>query len=619
MIFSYGLSLQGFNHIRSDTVCQDSHRIEHIKTNVVVVAVADGVGSEIHSDMASRVAASKSVEYCKENFPSKLNHETIQVLMKKAFIVAKNAVMDCAKESEFQLNECNTTLTLAIIIGSDLYFGHVGDGGIIVLNLDGTYSSVTTPQNDEEGRVYTLFFEDSWVFDKYHERVAGTLLATDGIYNWFYPPQLGNTSTELANLHIFLVDYFLNKNRLNIKKNGEKEVRDWVEKTLSDPKVCNVYDDKTIVIVINDSISYRLQPKEYYAPLDWDKLNKDYDERVRAILDDLDSVGTQKLDVRYSDSRPVEDHVEVDGFTFTECVGRGGEGTIYRISDTLAAKIFRDEILSIRGDELLKKVELMRKIKLDPTTLQHISWPIDLLYKNGSFCGYTMPSFSGQKTLRELYDGCCTVSHQDVLKITQNICKVVESIHSAGLVFGDLSPNNIGYNDRHEVFFYGMDACHIVNKTRGYNFRCRVGNIHYIAPEIFHQLDKMGSNNPAKVARYEDMDDGFSKNTDNFALAVIIFQNLTGGYSPFDVKPKESKFHKLKLVDTNNSPDIVENIKNNVSVFSRGYVHITNEVSKKTENFSNGLKCIFRKSFEESKSTLRPNATDWINELKQSE
>ena len=72
MIYSYGTTQQGPYHVQKNIVCQDFHYLKKVSEDCVIAAVADGLGSESHSDVASKIAATESVEYCAANLPSEL-------------------------------------------------------------------------------------------------------------------------------------------------------------------------------------------------------------------------------------------------------------------------------------------------------------------------------------------------------------------------------------------------------------------------------------------------------------------------------------------------------------------------------------------------------------------
>ena len=49
--------------------------------------------------------------------------------------------------SHEDVRQCNTTLSLAVFINGDIYYGHVGDSGIFAFYDDGNIEPITTQQN----------------------------------------------------------------------------------------------------------------------------------------------------------------------------------------------------------------------------------------------------------------------------------------------------------------------------------------------------------------------------------------------------------------------------------------------------------------------------------------
>ena len=60
MIYYYGVTQQGTYHIEHDLVCQDAHYCKVINDHFAIAAVADGLGSEKYSDVASKIASKTS-------------------------------------------------------------------------------------------------------------------------------------------------------------------------------------------------------------------------------------------------------------------------------------------------------------------------------------------------------------------------------------------------------------------------------------------------------------------------------------------------------------------------------------------------------------------------------
>lgn len=210
--------------------------------------------------------------------------------------------------------------------------------------------------------------------------------------------------------------------------------------------------------------------------------------------------------------------------------GRGGEGDIYRIINMPGhvVKIYHaDRITS----ELEKKIQVMIRHPPKREMLTQIAWPLDSVYgQKGAFCGFVMYQLNITNGLGDVYfyPPQKNISYKAKLTIAQNICAVISEIHNIGFVFGDFNPRNIGVNlDTCRVAFLDTDSYHIVDGAQTY--RCKVCLNGYVAPELIKKCE------PYKTDAYACAPlPTFTRETDNFALAIHIFRLLMNGYTPFN-------------------------------------------------------------------------------------
>ena len=276
MICTYGISQPGAYHIKKGIVCQDSHLIALCDADMAIAAVADGLGSAEHSDTASKIAVTTSVDYCRKSIADDANAAQIPEIIRAAFTAALKAIEEESTQKDRLIELYDTTLTLAVFIRDVLYYGHSGDSGIIALTTQGRYEQVTTQQRDNEGRVFPLFFRDMWEFTVYDKKVAGVMLATDGMLETFFPFYLRNSPEKI---HITLAQYFMNPLNFITKKNTDKTVEAEISEFMERIPDEQVNDDKTVVVLVNTSIKTKKQPDDYYKEPDWAELKKKYDEQ----------------------------------------------------------------------------------------------------------------------------------------------------------------------------------------------------------------------------------------------------------------------------------------------------------------------------------------------------
>jgi len=261
MIFTYGTSLTGSSHIKRNIPCQDFHVIKHMNDGRVIAVVADGVGSASHAEAGARIAAQTAATTCEQGLIHL--HDPITSL-KSSYHSAWDAVIKTATENGHWIDEYDTTLTMAIYDGKTVYFGHSGDGGIIGLGMDGLYKAITRPQKVENYYVIPLRMgKEAWEFGVAEGDFVSVLLATDGVYDIFFPYLLKGTG---AGIHIPMAAYFMETSvsRVNF---------------LSSPGAEPITDDKTLVVLINQAVKPQKQPPSYYAEPDWETLKYDYNKK----------------------------------------------------------------------------------------------------------------------------------------------------------------------------------------------------------------------------------------------------------------------------------------------------------------------------------------------------
>jgi len=251
-----GSSQIGKSHEVDDTVCQDSHFIREGK-GFIVAAVADGLGTSKYSDIASKLAANSAVDYCIENISAIMPDDQILDSIHSAFEHANNLIK---KEAQEDIDDYDTTLSLAVFREGEVFYGHAGDSGIIALCADGTFEEVTQQQLGEgEGKdrpVFPLINESRWIFDKFNQTVHAVFLMTDGMLNMTVPPLLAEQRYQLD--HSYL--YYLYEE----VRDGD-DIKSWIDDEIIQisPGVVN-YDDKTLIVIIDGDVAITDQPDEYY-------------------------------------------------------------------------------------------------------------------------------------------------------------------------------------------------------------------------------------------------------------------------------------------------------------------------------------------------------------------
>ena len=284
----YKVNIPGPYHIKNGIPCQDAYCIRETPDGVIVAAVADGLGSETHSDKGAKIASSFVVTFCKQNYkPEMTEHEGIS-LLKRAYTKAYALVEKTAISEGNDVDQYDCTLCTVI--------------------YDGGYYKITEQQRDEDNNVYPLCFgPEYWEFGKVKGNVVSVMLMTDGVWEQACPPILKNDQQQI---NIGFVEMFLNHFGLddsevrNLEREANRYMRNFSQKRLD--------DDKTIVVIINSEAKPLRRKKSYYAIPDWEELANERDKRIKETTQNSaessgeDTVGVDKAKDRTELYIPVD-------------------------------------------------------------------------------------------------------------------------------------------------------------------------------------------------------------------------------------------------------------------------------------------------------------------------
>ena len=284
MIHSYGFSIAGSSHIKTGTVCQDANKIlpDSGSGSLIIAAIADGVGSCKYAEIAAEIAVKVSVSHCAKGIKSALEKNILLELMENAFLNAEIAIEKKSREDKNPLSEYETTLDLVIFHNKTLYFGHCGDGGIVGLSVNGDYEKLTIPQKVEGIYVVPLRNgsarrNNTWEFKKAEGEYASVLLATDGVYDIFFPYLLKDQPVEI---YVPLIRYFMDNNGLKVNKKNIKKLSDERKEFLNSSACESITDDKTIVVLVNEGVFPKILEDTYYEEPDWDALQEIWNRKA---------------------------------------------------------------------------------------------------------------------------------------------------------------------------------------------------------------------------------------------------------------------------------------------------------------------------------------------------
>ncbi|MCR5328622.1 MAG: protein phosphatase 2C domain-containing protein [Saccharofermentans sp.] len=144
-MLAYGLSEKG--PVRD--MNEDSFAYEQVG-NSLCMAVADGVGGEACGEIASQIAVDSVMDVLKDTLPFVTDKEALPGYLKTVFNKANIKILkDCIDHRE-RIGMC-TTLTVAILKGTELTIAHIGDTRGYLLH--GSELIKLTEDHNETGRL----------------------------------------------------------------------------------------------------------------------------------------------------------------------------------------------------------------------------------------------------------------------------------------------------------------------------------------------------------------------------------------------------------------------------------------------------------------------------------
>lgn len=305
-------------------------------------------------------------------------------------------------------------------------------------------------------------------------------------------------------------------------------------------------------------------------------------------------------------------------YTLGAEIGAGGEGRVFKISgQNLVGKIYKKV-----DPEVEKKIRYMVQHPIadlrdsSGKTILALAWPQDILCDDrGVFIGYTMPFIQNGVEICTVARGCDMPKAKTMfpnydwmfnLQVAINLSKAVAYLHSNNCIVGDLNCKNIMVSPGGLITMLDNDSFDMVDTVSGIHFRCCAGTQDYLAPE----LQGRNLRSPSAV---------FSVHSDNFALAIHIFQLLMNNYHPFTGK---------NLVVIQNSTSVnqrLDHLVNGKCPFIHNYSDLTIPIGAPylNEMVTPQLVQDFYRTFDYNAGNipervkLRTTAAQWVTDLQQ--
>ncbi|MGP9018914.1 hypothetical protein ACT1U9_10930 [Streptomyces sp. BR1] len=213
----------------------------------------------------------------------------------------------------------------------------------------------------------------------------------------------------------------------------------------------------------------------------------------------------------------------------------GGQAAVYTVEghDGIVVKLYRDR----PGPEQERRLNRMLTMAplggrpTDRSQRPELAWPTaPARSPGGEFLGYAMQRFgepehvqlvglfTRAQRVRLFHD---RADWRFLLGVSWNLAFMTARMHHENLVIGDFSSSNVVVDANGFVTFLDCDSIAFTDPVTGELFPCLMHTTDYSAPE-------RQAGGPA------------TRESDDFALAVLVYQLLTAGNHPFGGVPHES-------------------------------------------------------------------------------
>lgn len=249
----------------------------------------------------------------------------------------------------------------------------------------------------------------------------------------------------------------------------------------------------------------------------------------------------------------------INGYTFTEFIGAGGFGSVYKVTkegNTYAIKVFREEYIlqeykhSGSNNRIQREIDIMKTVS-HPFLIKYVD---DFKGADLNVPSYFLVmEYAAGETLQKIIKNKGLKSEAQIVSIFKNILEGIKGLHqvrgvdeSKGIIHRDLKPENIIVDgDSVKILDYG------ISKVIDYTALTSTGN--FLGSPLY--------SSPEQITDSKNID----KRSDLYTLGIIFYEMLTSKV-PYEF---------------NNLPELIDKIKNESPVPPRKY---SPEITNKFEN-----------------------------------
>jgi hypothetical protein len=244
-----GASVIGPLHIKLGIPCQDACKFERIASGFSIIAVSDGLGSAICSDLGASIVTQAVIDEAQVVLSIKnITPNEMRDLIFRCVEQARKTLVIKATELQCKLQDLACTIIVVGILDTQIIVAHIGDGGVVAQNTSGL-QLISSPGDSEYVNEVVPLTTEAWVnnirFSELISEVKCLAVFTDGCQR----AALCNKESGYIPFSPFFQPIFSYIQELKDLKDGEAEIISLLSsKKMSD----NSDDDKTLILAVLD-------------------------------------------------------------------------------------------------------------------------------------------------------------------------------------------------------------------------------------------------------------------------------------------------------------------------------------------------------------------------------
>jgi hypothetical protein len=245
----------GTSHKRKHLPCQDASHVTVARGGLVVGAIADGIGSAVHSDVGSKLAVETASAYLLERAAELLARrgKTAREHCLGALAKAAEALRSCAARHKCSPDDYGCTLILVLAAPDWLAALSVGDGFVVWRDAGSDAHEVLIPPDKSEFVNYTSSItssdtQETLRFEFCHAAPAFVLASSDGLLYLVLESETWKPHPPFFN---FIESYIAR----------DEVTNDKLRKLLADPQINALTDDDKTLLLACSREHMQIEPK----------------------------------------------------------------------------------------------------------------------------------------------------------------------------------------------------------------------------------------------------------------------------------------------------------------------------------------------------------------------